>query len=97
MYHNKPSAVCLLEISSVNAPINLILGTVHLAHSEKLKEGESKFLTHPLLIYCLSLFYSGIFHFFNNGFESSGIVESEVCENLTVDFDTCFVNQTHQF
>ena len=38
-----------------------------------------------------------ILNLFNDCFESCRIVESEVSKNLAVDFNTCFVDETHQF
>ena len=40
---------------------------------------------------------SSVFNLVNNSLESGGIVESEVSENFTVDFDTCLVDKTHKF
>ena len=37
-----------------------------------------------------------LFHLVADGLESSGIVHSQIGENLAVDLDTGFVNQTHQ-
>ncbi len=37
-----------------------------------------------------------MFCFLNDCFERLGLVHSEVSEHLTVDFDTCFLERTHQ-
>jgi hypothetical protein len=38
-----------------------------------------------------------VLHFVNDGFERSGVVHSEVSEDLAVDFDTSFVDEAHEF
>ena len=44
----------------------------------------------------LSWLMKNLFHFVYDSLESLGVVHSEVSENLTVDFDTCFVDETHE-
>ncbi len=39
---------------------------------------------------------SGVFNLVNNSLESGGIVESEVGQHFAVDFDACFVDETHE-
>lgn len=39
---------------------------------------------------------SGVFNLVYNSLESSGIVKGKVSENLTVDFNTSFVDETHE-
>ncbi len=40
--------------------------------------------------------FSCVLYFLNDGLESGGIVESEVGEDLAVDFDTALVDQAHE-
>ena len=37
-----------------------------------------------------------VFHLVNDSFESSGVVEGEVCEDLAVDLDAALVDEAHE-
>ena len=47
----------------------------------------------------LQFTYAGlcVLYLVDDGLEGCGVVEGEVGEDFAVDFDACFVDETHQF
>ncbi len=49
-----------------------------------------------IFVACSAFFALGVLNGINDSLEGFGIVKSEVGEDLTVDLDTCFVDEAHE-
>lgn len=89
-----------LELKKMVSGFAKVADTVYDLHKHLTKTNEG--IKNKCVSKAHALVYSlidvlSVLNLFNDCFESCRIVESEVSKNLAVDFNTCFVDETHQF